>query len=155
MNAEKSFRNLIKSDCIYHFPIDLEPKNLIIGNQKSWLKIWKIIDGSISRRNSAACGRLPSAQSCGQFGQLKPCQIKPSLDCNYTFLIYLDPNWIQFGAKSIGKGSIRRHPSAGVVFELKNKCTQRNQIWIVITIFRLICHQMKFSLDPNESLKCN
>ena len=30
-------------------------------------------------------------------------QIKPNLDCIYTFLIGLAPNRIRFGAKSIGK----------------------------------------------------
>ena len=32
---------------------------------------------------------------------------------------------------------------------------ESNQIWVVITLFRLIRHQMKFRFVPNQSEKCN
>ena len=33
VHTEKSFRNLIKSDCIYHAPIDLEPNGRPFGHR--------------------------------------------------------------------------------------------------------------------------
>ena len=39
-----------------------------------------------------------------QINLFRNIKSKPNLDCNYTFPIYLEPNGISFGAKSIGKG---------------------------------------------------
>ena len=35
------------------------------------------------------------------------CEIKPNLDCNYTFPIYLTLNGILFGVKLTGKGKLQ------------------------------------------------
>ena len=103
----KSYDIKLKSDCIYHAPIDLEQQTDVsvgVPNQSENGK-YNLISGwfnKISKRFLCVCPEFALRSSHREVDPAA-AEFKPNLDCSCTFPIYLAPNGIPFDAKSIGK----------------------------------------------------
>ena len=85
-------------------PLSIMTAQLLIPPRKSLEQSGNIVPSGCRGCSAQSLLLLTKLSLAHREINSESCEIKPNLDCNYTFPIDLVPNGISFSTRSIGKG---------------------------------------------------